>query len=217
MTDSLHDHDAHSQLPPADRTASPNGRAVPLSDAAPDPFDPAALRLSQDFAATVAVRKVLTTVPVRKPNKQEFVRVRPGEDWRLQTCALEDKINRDTYLVAPALWPELANEVYPVCLFLACNRQGDPFLWPVKLPGADGRTNTWNESALAAARHAERQWVRVAANMAAGVYDVYEARAELPEPAWPDLTFQQLLRLAFQDLLIDRYDHPMLQALRGER
>lgn len=188
-----------------------------ISKSVPDPFDPAALRLSQDFAASVGVKKVLTTVPVRKPNRQEFIRVRPGEDWRLQTYALEDTTNRDMYLVAPALWSELMPEVYPVCLFLTCNRQGDLLLWPVKLPGADGRTNAWNESALAAAQHAERQWVRVLANMTAGSYDVYEATAGLPDPVWPDLTLQQLLRLGFKDKFIDSVDHPILQALRGER
>lgn len=183
----------------------------------PDPFDPAALRLSQDFAATIGVKKVLTSLPVRKPKRQEFVRTLAGEDWRLQTCALEDKSKGDTYLVAPALWPELGQEIYPVCLFVTCNRQADLFLWPVKLPGADGRSNSWNDSALAAALLAELKWVRVGANMTAGMYDVFEATAELPDPVWPDLSLQQLLRLGFKDKFIDSVDHPILQALRGER
>ena len=42
----------------------------------PNPFDPAALRLNQDFAETVGVKKLLTTVPVRKPGKRGF---RPGQ------------------------------------------------------------------------------------------------------------------------------------------
>ena len=44
-----------------------------------DPFDDVeALRLSPD-ATTVAVRKVITRVPVRKPGNQEFFRVHPSE------------------------------------------------------------------------------------------------------------------------------------------
>ena len=66
-------------------------------------------------------------------------RFRPGEDWRLETGVFEDKVNREVYLVQRDLWAELAGEVYPVCLFLAVNRQGDVFLWHVKLPGSDGR------------------------------------------------------------------------------
>lgn len=43
----------------------------------PDPFDPENLRLDQSFVETSGVKKLLTTVPVRKPNNQDFVRVRP--------------------------------------------------------------------------------------------------------------------------------------------
>jgi hypothetical protein len=171
--------------------------------------------LSQDFASSIGVKKVLTTVPCRKPNRHEFVRVRPGEEWRLETGVFEDKVNRDIYLVAPPLWPELLGEVVPVCLFLAATKQGDVFLWPCRLPGADGRSNSWNESALAAARLAEQQWVRIAANMGGGLYDVYQAAGELAEPTWPDLTFAEILKLCFRDRFIRAADHPAIRALRG--
>ena len=46
-------------------------------------FDPAALRLNQSFADTVGVKKLTTTVPVRKPNRQDFVRVHPRPEYRL--------------------------------------------------------------------------------------------------------------------------------------
>ena len=38
-----------------------------------DPFDPAALRLDQTFTDGTAVKKLLTTISVRKPNRQDFV------------------------------------------------------------------------------------------------------------------------------------------------
>ncbi|NUQ63990.1 MAG: hypothetical protein HUU20_16055 [Pirellulales bacterium] len=190
------------------------GQSSAPADTAPDPFSPEALRLSQDFAS-IGVKKVLTTVPCRKPNRHEFVRVRPGEDWRLETGVFEDKVNRETYLVRRDLWGELSGEVFPVCLFLSVNRQGDAFLWPCKLPGADGRSNAWNESALAAARLAESKWIRVAANMAGGMYDVFEAAGELAEPEWPELSFADLLKLCFKDRFIQTVDHPVIRALRG--
>jgi hypothetical protein len=158
----------------------------------------------------------VTTVPCRKPNRHEFVQVRPGEDWRLETGVFEDKINRDVYLVHRDLWAELAGEVCPVCLFLAVNRQGDVFLWPCKLPGSDGRSNSWNASALEAARLAETKWVRVAANMAGGMYDVFQAAGELSEPTWPELTFREVLKLCFKDRFIQSVDHPAIRSLRGE-
>ncbi|MHC4178532.1 MAG: hypothetical protein ACYSWU_13560, partial [Planctomycetota bacterium] len=115
---------AVSNLP--DETECDTGPTGGLEGDAPrDRFDPASLRLGQDFASTIGVKKVLTTVPCRKPNRHEFVRVRPGEDWRLETGVFEDRVNREVYLVQRDLWVELAGEVYPVCLFLAINRQGD--------------------------------------------------------------------------------------------
>jgi hypothetical protein len=196
-------------------TVPGNHQGVLPIDKAPDPFDPAALRLSQDFATSIGVKRVLTIVPCRKPNRHEFVRVHPGEEWRLETGLFEDRVNREQYLVRPDLWPELAGEVYPACLFLAVNRQGDTFLWPCKLPGTDGRSNTWNDSALAAARLAESKWVRVAANMPGGMYDVFEAGGELSEPAWPELSFSAVLKLCFKDRFIQTVDHPVIRALRG--
>jgi hypothetical protein len=53
---------------------------VPV-DANPNPFDNlSALRLDQSYADTVGVKKLLTTVPVRKPNRQGFVRVHPEQN-----------------------------------------------------------------------------------------------------------------------------------------
>lgn len=189
---------------------------IPQSDSPPDPFDPASLRLGQDFSAAVGVKKVLTTVPCRKPNRHEFIRVRAGEEWRVETGAFEDRVNRDVYLVERSLWCELAGEIYPVCIFLSITRQGNVFLWPCKLPGTDGRSNAWNDSALAAAREAESRWVRVSANMPAGLYDVLVAQDELAEPEWPELKFRDILELAFKDRFIRSVDHPALKALRGE-
>lgn len=186
------------------------------TDKAPDPFDPASLRLSQDFAATGATKKLLTRVPVRKPGKQEFVRVRSGEDWRLATMLLEDAVSRETYVVAPALHGELADEAMPAILFTAISKAGDVFLWIVKAPKADGSTNPWNESALAATEEAERGWVKVVSNMGAGMYDVHAAVANFPDPEWPDVSFGELLKLAFKGRLIDSLDHDLLRKLRGE-
>jgi len=46
-------------------------------DNIPDPFDPNLLRLDQMFVEGVPIKKYLSTIPVRKPGRQEFVRVIP--------------------------------------------------------------------------------------------------------------------------------------------
>ena len=105
----------------------------------PNPFDPAALRLDQSFADTVGVKKLLTTVPVRKPNRQDFVRVHPDPAFRLTPAAtIEVKEDREVYLVTPSMAQALPGEFSTVTLYLAINRQGVPFLWPVSCPAPMG-------------------------------------------------------------------------------
>ena len=158
-----------------------------------EPFNLDRLRLSQNFSSQVGVKKAILTVPVRKPDRQWFIRVHPDPDWRLETAVLELKDERETYLVDPELWQELPGELVPKVLFTAMNRQGVVFLWPVRLPGEDGRGNAWHRSALDAAHLAMAGWVRVAANMSLGAYDVFEATGDLPAPEWPEKDFPALL------------------------
>jgi len=182
-----------------------------------DPFDLESLRLSQNFGELVGVKKLLKTVPVRKPGKQDFFRVRPGEDWRLETAVLELKEDRETYLVAPGLWSELPGELVPKVLFNTINRQGVVAIWPVRLSGEGGRQDNWSRSALEAADLGQRIWIRLVANMSLGGYEIYQAtRDDLPEPIWPDLSFQEILKIAFQDRFIQTLDHSVIRRLKGE-
>ena len=175
--------------------------------------------MSQDFAATLGVKRALLTVPCRKPSREWFVQVHPDEDMRIQTAVLELKEDRETYLVDPKLWPELAtteSTFGPRAIFTAMNRQRVLFLWPIRLPGTDGKIDDWSRSALEAAQLATGKWVRIAANMSLNAYDVYEATAKLPDPEWPDKPLAELLRIAFKDRHITSLDHPVLARLRGE-
>lgn len=123
-----------------------------------------------------------------------------------------------TYLVARDLWPDLAAETTfgARALYTAMNRQNVLFLWPVKLPAADGRLDEWSRSASEAAELAINHWVRVQANMSLGAYEVCRATGQLPDPVWPEQSFSELLKIAFRDRYIDSPDHPVLRQLRGE-
>jgi hypothetical protein len=192
--------------------------AVAPPASAPNPFDPESLRLSQDFNAGAGVRKALLSVPVRKPDKSWFVRVHPAEAYRLQTCVIELKEDRETYLVSQRLWPDLATEATfkPKMFATAINRQHVVFLWEVSLPRSDGRVDEWTRTALEALNRASTRWVRMAANMSLGAYDVFEATGALGEPEWPPYTLAELLAVAFKGRFIDDLNHPVLRRLRGE-
>jgi hypothetical protein len=183
---------------------------------APNPFDPAALRLSQSFADTVGVKKLVSTVPVRKPNRQDFVRVHSDPAYRLTpTAIIELKDDHETYLVRPDIAQQLPGEFNVVTLNTAINRQGVIQLWPVKLPGPDGKYSEWHRSAAEAAELAMKQWVRVRANMSLGAYEIFEASGDLTDLIWPDISFEEILKIAFRDRYVDRVDHPLLQKLQG--
>ena len=179
-------------------------------------FNPEKLRLSQDFGAAFGVKKVLTNVPVRRPDKQWFVRVHPGEGWHLEVAIIEMKEDNENFIVDPKIAPELAHEAVAKVLFTAITRQGLVFLWPVRLPGPDGKLDDWNRSALQAVERAREDWVRVVANKQAGGYELMRATGSLPEAEWPqDLTFADVLGIAFKGRVIKSLDHPVLKKLQG--
>ena len=129
--------------------------------ATPDPFAPENLRLSQSFNEMVGVKKILTTVPVRKPGAQDFVRVRPGPEYRENFPIIDLKDDREEFVVTAALVPELLTELVNKTLYLAINKQGTVFFWPVRLPTPDGKDLDWWRSGREAADRATRTWVRV--------------------------------------------------------
>jgi hypothetical protein len=182
---------------------------------AADPFDLDNLRLSQSFTETASVRKLLKTVPVHKPNPQDFVRVHPSPDYRMSAPVIELKDEREEYIVIKELVPELVGEFVSKTLFTAINRQGVTFLWPVRLPDPEGREMEWWRSMREAADLAMTQWVRVKANKHLGAYEMFVAESVMTEPVWPEVSFQGLIKLAFRDRLITELDHPVIKRLRG--
>jgi hypothetical protein len=212
-------HDAANTAPACDSAplaAPATGKSFAASPpSAPDPFDPASLRINNAAVPSLGVKKLLTTIPVKKPDKQAFIRVHPSEEYRLTAAIIDMKVNNEVYLVAPQLHGELAEEIAPVILFTYVDRLGNPFLWPVKLAQDDAAPNPWHASALAAAQTAMSFWVRVQANKGLGAYDVLCAEGNLPDPEWPDMTLAAMLKTAFRGRLIDTLDHPLIARLRG--
>ena len=47
-----------------------------------DPFDLSKLRINPENIEGTSVKKLVTTIPVRKPGNQDFVRVRPEPTFR---------------------------------------------------------------------------------------------------------------------------------------
>lgn len=201
--------DAASLALSVDKIAS---EAPPL-----DPFDPDALRLSQDFLDDdVASEVLLASVEVRKPKNGEYFRVHPDQSYRLELGIINVEEERSTYVVMKDLHDEVGTDLTPVLLVLAVNRSGTPFLWPVKKTKRGSRPSLWNETARGAAEKAQEHWIRMDSDQAAGCYRVRKATGNLGDPVFPSETFNELLRLGFADRIISKLDHPVLRRLRGE-
>ena len=122
--------------PEATEATTPKADTVVSSD---DPFDLSKLRLDQSFVESAGVKKLLTTMPVRKPNPQDFVRVHPDEDHG-QRWLIDLKEDREIYLLPPHVAKQLPGE------FVMDDLHHQParrcVLWPVRFPASDGRTRS---------------------------------------------------------------------------
>jgi hypothetical protein len=190
-----------------------------MSETPLDPFDPAALRFDQGALTSSSVKLVYTSVPVGRPKKHDFFRTHPDAAFHLPSAAIitvEEGLDRDVYLVMPDIANVMLDEVARVAIYTIINRNGTVRLWPIGLPGEDGRHNTWHASAMDAAEHAKKVWTRVKSDRDAGAYTVHGAVVEMPEPVWPELSFSEMLKFGFKGKLIDNFDHLVLQKLRGQ-
>src|SRR5215831_2577043 len=206
------------ETPPVEETETPSSAAeeTETPSSAADPFDLASLRLNPSFIETAGVKKLLTTVPVKRPSPQDFVRVHPATEFRENFAMVDLKDDREEYLVLPAILPELTSEVVYKTVFTAVNRQGVVFLWPVRLPAPDERRTEWPRSAREAAERAMTQWIRMKANMSLGAYEITVADSAMADPVWPKVPYAELVQIAFRGRIITTLDHAVIKRLRGQ-
>jgi hypothetical protein len=183
-------------------------------DKAPSPFDLDRLALPQSFAEAIGVRKLLTHVPVGKPGNQDGFRVHPNPEFQRNLPVHILRNEREIYLVTPEMLAELAGECVGVTMYTAISSQGVLRLWPVRLPGPDGKDLAWWSTEREAAELAKKQWVRIKANMALGANDI-NVSAMTAVPRWPTATFQEIIEIAFAGRLIENVEHVVVRRLRG--
>ena len=211
-----------------DNIDTPNEAAPPPPPPAPtdpptsppddefDPFSPENLRLDPSYLNEPVAKKLLVAVPVKKPHKHNFIRVHPSPDYRQLAAVVELDEDREAYLVLPALVKDLGeSEFYYATLYTYVTRQGIIGIWPVKVPNSNGRQNLWHTTAITAAEEAMKKWIRVVPNMHSKSNDILVALENLSEPEFPDVSMNQLIRIAFKDRIIDKLEHPIIKKLRG--
>jgi hypothetical protein len=172
------------------------------------------LRIAQDFEATTDVTKVVTAVALGKPHRHTFFRIHPErrECFRI----LEMKNPTEFYLVDTEAVPELVDEATIRLLVPGITRDGNIFIWPLRIQTSEKPLDSWSRSALAAMQLARISWIRLPSNMRAGAYDTFTPKVPLPDPEWPETTLLELMEKAFDGRVIDTPDHPVVKALNGE-
>ncbi len=191
--------------------------AQQLATTAPQPKDvfsdlEAIGRTTNELLAT---EKVLTTLELRKPRKDEWVRCHAT--IAAAANIYEASGTRDTYLILPGALEAMENVIRHVRLTLTCNYSGELFIWPVPVP-LGNKPFKAHVSAHAAAEEAQRNWVRIAWN--GSTYDVTRRKNSSRHPEWNDaiLDASEMLRFCARTgglEVIESSGHPVVQELLG--
>jgi hypothetical protein len=173
------------------------------------------LRLAQDFENMAEVREVVTSVSIGKPNWQTYFRVHPDWFGYYPIFAMKQDGKRDDlYMVDTKAVPELAPEVEPRLLVPLITRAGSLYIWALRIGTPEKEADLAATSSFSAMKKAKSSWIRL--RWIGREYKCSEPKNKLPEPEWPETTFEEMLNLAFADKVIDKPDHAVVKALNGE-
>src|SRR5262249_55979361 len=97
----------------------------------------AAARVGQNYQATMGLQKHAHTITVGRPSPEVWFRTHPDDSYQdvLNLLHLKDGPNRGTYFVAENIMPHLEGErgFKPTLLVLSVDRQGEVYLWPLRV------------------------------------------------------------------------------------
>ena len=187
------------------------------SDKKRPPFDPSRFAMPSTGAEEFGTRKIRSVIPVNRPGKMEWVHLLDHPDFLLPGAAFLDlQDGGRLYLVVPEIAAQLTDDVKLVKLAPGLTRQDKLFLWPCPLIPSGETPNPWHTSHNDAFNAAKSGWIRMKSNCACGFYDFIEPKKIMPDPDWPDMSFADMLQIAFNDdHIVDRDDHPALRRLKG--
>ena len=201
-----------------DSKSSPETEANPYreEELAQDAFSD--LKALDEMTRTDAVPTwpQLVSVRVGRPPKDTFLRCHPSLVITLYLYKEEE--TGESYMLPPNL-AEVAqqDQVFKKRdLRLAVTIQGAVFLWETAMRGEETNANQWILSMWNAQGIAQDKWIRVVSNRQNASYDVKVSESDLGDPVYPEEQFDEILRVAFRNKVIETLDHPILKKLRGE-
>ncbi|MGJ8723929.1 MAG: hypothetical protein ACSHYB_05175 [Roseibacillus sp.] len=171
--------------------------------------------LGRPLDEVIPSRKIMTSLPLRKPRRDEWVRLH--REILARVYIYESKSDGSSYLVTPEVVEPLSDVVRYVQLTLAVNYVGSVFAWPVPVP-TESRPHRAHLTAFAGAEQATTKWIRI--SWGDGEYDVFQRSSTKAEPVWPEeiKTPSEMLRFIAKSggfEVIDSADHPVVQGHLG--
>ena len=163
-------------------------------------FDPAACL---DDENVPDVNPPVEDIPIRKPNKLKFYRVHSKFVVDRDILVVPEGMDEVTYLCYPKLIDEFPEAIRRARLYPYVGTDSKQvYLWRINHPTKAGgkRNQKMFDTAVRAAEQAQNQWTRIWWNQEVGHYTHQTSRADLEEPRWPDLAFEEILRIAFEGL-----------------
>jgi len=178
-------------------------------------LDLASLALPQNFADLAMVKTESIRIPLSKPGRQMWFSPHPDQKLWMTVAILKDETDSENYVLTENVRNLVQNDWMAKTLVPCITKQGTLMLWPIRMPGADGKLDSWNQSAMQIAMNYGDRWIRVGSNRESGSYEATTPVAEFDVPKWPeDMT--EVFRKALKSAMIDSLDHPILKRLRGE-
>jgi hypothetical protein len=176
--------------------------------------DLAGLRKAQKL--TVQRKTVLVNVIVGKPPSDKYFRAHPT--WALDDATVLKTDTGDYLFVLPGMrgHPKLKDRLRKVTLAaISIWPSNEIMIWPVPILG-EREFKAW-KSARAAYDLALKQWTQIAWSQETSDYvvETVEKDGITHDPVWPQKTFEELLKIAFDGKIIDTEDHPYVRRLRG--
>ena len=109
--------------PPTEKTATPLPAEQDVTKKPAESDVLAQLRISQDFANKLGAKKVITTVPIRNPKRNEFVRVHPTMEPMLVYTLVDEQ---ETFVATADIAGGFPGDMVPKLLVPTISRQGTP-------------------------------------------------------------------------------------------
>lgn len=174
----------------------------------------------------ITIEETISVDLRKKPRKEHWFRVRPFDPveptdcWPVNVYEYEHagELDSTLYLVDPESEPGqlllMHDKLKPAVIVLGMYFHGEVFAWCVKTPAGKNRTaDKWAHTRIQCAMIAQEQWVTL--ETGATGYTPRHPVTEFDAPEWDKHDTDELLNLAYKDLVIDSMDHEVIRLFTG--